>query len=231
MAKVVLIGYGKMGKKIAELAPSCKHEIIGRIHCARDDLAVLQQADVAIDFATCADPKAHFERILSWKTPVVIGATGWESHLPYLRKQVEKQRVGVLIGANFSMGLYRFRALLVQAAQTLKSMDRYDVAGVESHHKEKRDAPSGTAKQIKSDFAEQGLGELSFSSVRIGTAIGTHRVIFDSPEDTIELVHAAKDRAGFARGALAAAEWLIGKQGLVTFDDFMASNREVEVCS
>ena len=225
--KIALIGYGKMGRMIHSLAESKGHFITAIIDSKntlyeKSSQEAIAHSDLCIDFST---PEAVFENVKflsERKKNIVMGTTGWTENLPAIEEIVLKSNIGFLYAANFSVGAILFLKLLEQAATLITPLHGYDVAGVEIHHNQKLDSPSGTAKTIMNKLnpllADK---QLSFSSVRVGNVPGTHSVIFDSPIDTITLTHTARSREGCARGAITVAEWLQGKNGIFTLDDFL----------
>ncbi len=204
--KFALFGFGKMGKLVARIAEARDHQIVH----------FLEEADACIDFSSPAAVLGHIEQACSAGVPIVIGTTGWEESLPAARKLVEENGTAALYAPNFSVGIALFRKLLLEARHLFAG---YEIAGVETHHAQKKDAPSGTAKAIASD-----LHIPPFSSIRLGSIVGRHEVIFDSPVETVTLKHEAKNREGFALGAVQAAEWIPDQKGWLTLDDMLHSS-------
>lgn len=195
-----------MGKAIENLARG--HEITQRITSSnRLTIKDLQNAEVAIDFSAPECTLHHIELALEAKRPLVIGTTAWESDREEARELVKKKGGHVLFSPNFSIGIALFLELAARAAELLKPFEEYDIQGIEAHHKQKKDSPSGTAKAIASRFDPP----LPFTSIRMGDLAGTHMLLADSHFDTLTLTHQAKSRDGFAKGALFAAEWLLEK--------------------
>lgn len=239
--KIVLIGYGKMGKLIAELALQKEHQVIAKIHGGNPlqsaDEDIIRQADVCIDFSTPQSVMGHIRKIASLKKNLVMGTTGWYDHLEEVRAMVNEHQIGFLFSPNFSIGVHLFKKIVEEASQLMNEFDDYDVGGLEQHHNQKEDSPSGTTKSLVFSILEKfkrkktpvydlldrpiAPQELHFPSLRCGFFPGTHSVIFDSPVDTITLTHQARNREGFARGAILAAEWLEGKKGFFTLDDMI----------
>lgn len=238
--KIALIGYGKMGRLIEEIALQKEHEIVARIHSSGLEKTVtlenIRHADMCIDFS---DPDAVFENIkviaLSGKS-IVMGTTGWYDNMEKIKTIVEDSKIGFLYAPNFSIGINVFMKIISEAASILNSFEEFDVGGIEYHHNQKIDTPSGTAKTIahailqnfhrKNEIVYNAKGkpkpnELHFASLRCGSIPGTHTVIFDSPSDTITLTHEARNREGFAIGAIEAAEWLKGRTGFYTIQDMI----------
>ncbi len=226
MIKLALIGYGRMGKMV-ELAALCHgHSIVTIIdpkqptHTKISEKA-LAGVDVCIDFSRPECSLENLKTASGLGISVVNGVTGWDDHLCHAKEIVEASKIGFLYSANFSLGAALFQKMIEQAAKMMAPFSNYDVSGIEIHHNQKLDSPSGTAKTL-SRTLETYLphkGSIPFSSVRVGHYPGTHSVIFDSPIDTITLTHAARNREGFADGAVHAAAWLHGKKGFFTLND------------
>jgi 4-hydroxy-tetrahydrodipicolinate reductase len=220
--KLLILGRGKTGSLVADVARERAHEV--RVLCAADNPKAsaltpekLANIDVVIDFTT---PVAALENIaacvLAGKN-IVVGTTGWYSELPRIRERVEKSGIGLLFAANFSIGVNLF----FEVAKTASAALRHQYFGqiFERHHVHKKDAPSGTALALRGVVQEASGAELEITSFREGDVVGMHELVFDSPGDTIYLCHDAKSRRGFAEGAVHAAEWLAGKTGFFDFKD------------
>jgi 4-hydroxy-tetrahydrodipicolinate reductase len=220
--KLLIVGYGKMGRMIDQMAQDLGMEVVGRVDEGRDEWA---PADVAIDFTTADALVRNFPAYVERRLPVVIGTTGWSAHAPQFREQAERAELGVVASANFSIGVNIFQLVVTEAARLMRQQPQYGAWIHELHHAAKRDAPSGTALLLRDSMAEAGFGRgIDVSSSRAGTIPGTHTVGFDGPSDTIELTHAARDRRGFAGGALVAARWLQGRRGWFTMADVLRSS-------
>lgn len=174
-------------------------------------------ADVCIDFSHATVVLEHIKWAVEWEKPLVIGTTGWESDMKAAHSLVEKSKIGVIFSPNFSLGVAHFIHLLKHARARLLD---YEIAGVEYHHNQKQDRPSGTAKRI----SEALNMSMPFASVRCGSITGKHEVLFDSPFDTITLIHEARNREDFAKGALRAAAWIRDKKGWYTLDDLYSAD-------
>lgn len=207
-----LVGYGKMGQAIARLAPSYGHTITAILSPSRQNLPITekdtQDVDLFLDFTQPDAVDENVSRLISFGKSVVIGTTGW--YAPQLLNQKE---VGLLHSSNFSLGIHLFSQLVKQAAE--RFLPHYQVALLEEHHSQKLDAPSGTAKELLRHLPK----ECPVTSLRCGTIVGNHEVIFDSPLDEIRLTHRAKSRDVFAHGAIKAAEWLYKKKGTFTLEE------------
>ena len=220
--KLLIVGYGKMGHMIDQMAQDLGMEVVGRVDEGRDEWAA---ADVAIDFTTADALVKNFPAYIERKLPVVIGTTGWSAHALQFREQAERADLGVVASANFSIGVNIFQLVVTEAARLMRQQPQYGAWIHELHHAAKRDAPSGTAILLRDSMTDAGFGRgIDMSSSRVGSIPGTHTVGFDGPSDTIELTHAARDRRGFAGGALVAARWLQGRRGWFTMADVLRSS-------
>jgi 4-hydroxy-tetrahydrodipicolinate reductase len=232
--KIALIGFGKMGREIDSIAReqgetiSCVFEI-DRV--VRPE--ALSDVDVCIEFSTPDAVRGNIQAAVEAGKDIVVGTTGWYEHLPEVRSSVQKS--GLLYSSNFSLGVNIFFRIVSRAAELMDNAPDYDPFIHEMHHRQKADSPSGTALHLsrlivdRIDRKNEVLAEASkgkipanalhVSSTRTGFVIGEHTVGFDSEADRIELRHVAKNRRGFALGALAAARWLRGRKGVFTMDD------------
>lgn len=244
MLKVALVGYGKMGKTIDCLAGISGVEIVARIHPSAGDESQrtlskksMNGADVCIHFTT---PEAAFQQIqmiASFHIPLVIGTTGWYDKLPLLDILAKQYGIGMLYAQNFSLGMLFFQKILATASKIANELVEYDVCGLESHHRHKKDSPSGSAeaiaeillknierkKEIVTTPCHQPIAAdaIHFASLRCGEDPGTHTVRFDSGYDTITLTHSQRNREGLAKGALEAAKWIHGRQGVFHLSDML----------
>lgn len=232
---IALIGYGKMGHFIEQVARRRGHEIVCIID--RDNTSdfrspAFAQADVAIEFSTPATAEANIRAAWLSGIPVVCGTTGW--NVQTLRDELcdeaeccQASRRALLWSSNFSVGVNIFFALNRRLAGLLADYPDYLPSITETHHIHKLDAPSGTAKTLAEDierFKLQVSGtklQVPIESIREGEVPGIHTVTWDSPVDTISITHSAKSREGFALGAVLAAEWLKGKTGWHTMDEVL----------
>jgi 4-hydroxy-tetrahydrodipicolinate reductase len=209
---------------VEELSPGHGFEVALRLDGAanRDGAGITPESfrgiDVAIDFSTAAAVPANAERTAALGVPLVVGATGWAPELPRVRAAVERHGAGLLYGANFSIGVQVFYRLAAAAAGLLAGQTDYDAWAYEIHHNKKKDAPSGTLLELKRTMEGAGWTRpIDVASNRAGAIPGTHQIGFDSEADTILLEHRARNRSGFAHGALRAARWMIGRQGIYEF--------------
>jgi len=222
--RLALLGYGKMGRLLEDLAPAHGFAVAlkldGKSNPGGSGLTAeaLQNIEVAIDFSVPGAVAANVERLADLGVPLVVGTTGWQSDLPRLRAHVEERGAGLLYGANFSVGVQVFYRLAETAARLLAGVESYDAWLYEIHHRMKKDAPSGTLKEIQRVLTAAGYDRpIDVASNRAGAIPGTHQIGFDSEADTILLEHRARNRTGFAQGALRAARWMLGRRGVYEF--------------
>lgn len=221
--KIALMGYGKMGKLVEAAALKKGHAVV-----VVKDCTSIGEVDICVDFSHPSAALNNIKRAAGLGINIVVGTTGWYDHLPEVQRLVKDHEIGLLYAPNFSIGVALFLKIVEQAARIMDTVDDYDVSGLEAHHKQKADAPSGTAKLLAKTLCGQMQNkkrdEIPFSSVRCGHIPGTHTILFDSHCDTITLTHSARNREGFAEGALVAAEWLYrhNQPGLYTLDDVLA---------
>ena len=229
--KIALVGYGKMGKIIDEIAQKRGHEIVARLKetPTADNLNI---PDVVIEFS---NPEAAFENIkncLELGIPVICGTTGWLEKKPEIEKLAVEKNTAFLYGSNFSLGVNLFFALNERLAKMMNPFPEYDVQLEEIHHIHKLDAPSGTAITLaegvigNSGFESWKLEEtkgkeLGIFAIRENEVPGTHSVYYRSEVDEIEIKHTAFNRNGFALGAVVASEWIKDKKGVFTMNDVL----------
>jgi 4-hydroxy-tetrahydrodipicolinate reductase len=237
--RIALVGYGQMGHEIERLAPAGNAEIVGRYN-SNTPLGAEPDSDfdVAIEFTRPDAALRNIETLLRWGKPVVVGTTGWHESLNVVRALVEEHRGRLIYASNFSIGVNIFFKLARLASELFNEQSLYDAAVHEIHHVKKADSPSGTALTVarilleKLDRKSELLTEpahgridparLHVTSQRLGATVGTHIVTFDSEADTIELAHRAKNRSGFALGALWGARWIAAREpGLYRFEDII----------
>ena len=219
--RLLLVGFGRMGKLVEELARDEGHPIAGRIVGATA-AADWPAADVAIDFSTAEAVRTNLPRLAERGTNVVIGTTGWQAHEPELRGVAERADIGVVASANFSIGVNLFAMLVAEAGRLMQRQEEYGAWIHELHHAAKKDAPSGTALLLRDGLVSAGFSRgIDVSSTRAGAIPGTHVIGFDGPSDTIELTHTARDRRAFAKGALVAAKWIQGRRGWFSMRDVL----------
>ena len=226
--RILLVGYGRMGWLVGELAAADDHEVAGIVdpvssaHAAGVDDPRWEGVDVAIDFTT-ADAVARNLPVLAKRgINVVIGTTGWQPHEPALRAAVAAAGTGVVVAPNFSTGVVIFEAIVRKAASLFADQEEVGAYLHEAHHAMKKDAPSGTALLLQHAMEDAGYRRpIDVSSTRAGHIPGIHTVGFDGPSDSVTLTHTARDRSSFARGALVAARWVKGRRGWFTMHDVL----------
>lgn len=218
---LAIVGYGKMGRLIDQLAPQLDFTVAARID-AGDSLESARGADVAIEFSTPESAPSNIERLVEMHVPVVCGTTGWLKELPRVREAVERRHGALVWSPNFSIGVNVFTRLAAEAARLLANESDYGAWAWEIHHTTKKDAPSGTLLKLVDAMKSAGYARpIDVSSNRAGAHPGTHEIGFDSAADTITLRHTARSREGFARGALKAAQWVVGKKGVFEFSEVL----------
>lgn len=233
--KIALIGYGKMGKTIEQIALQRGHQIVSIIdinNTADFDSEAFRSADVAIEFTTPATALNNYMRCFAANVPVVSGTTGWLDHLDEVKAKCEQEGKTFFYASNFSVGVNIFFALNRYLAKIMNNFPAYDVRMTEVHHIHKLDAPSGTAITLAEGILEQidrkerwtletaeQPTDLSIHAIREGEVPGIHEIVYESEADTISIKHDAKSRAGFALGAVIAAEFTAGKKGFLGMND------------
>jgi 4-hydroxy-tetrahydrodipicolinate reductase len=245
---IALIGYGNMGRAIARIARERGHTVLIIIDptdpdaTARSlDAGALKGADIAIDFSRAEAVEDATRACVEAGIPLVTGTTGWYDRIDAVRTLVEsspsKKRIGFLWSSNFSIGVQMYLRIVAEAARLANAVEEYDIWGHEIHHAGKTDSPSGTAKTLerilldaikrKQSVVEDKLdrkrkdSEIHFSSVRGGPVNFGHTIGFDSAADRILITHEARNRDGYALGAVKAAEWLVDKKGFYYMNDYM----------
>ena len=234
---LAILGYGKMGKTLARLAPQRGFQVrlALDIDANRDGCGItrenFQGIDVALDFTAPDAVLENIRRVAGLGVNLVVGTTGWHDRLEEVRKWIESSGGGMVYAANFSIGVNLFYRLARAAAEAFASFPMYDPYLIEAHHKMKKDAPSGTALEIQRQIQPALSGRVvPVTSVRAGYIPGTHELGFDSEADTIVVRHTARGRQGFAEGALHAARWVVGKNGLFSFAEVLEQEtRESEL--
>lgn len=230
-----------MGEAVDDVAPQRGHDVTARFDSSRPFTGAspdnLWDVDVAIDFSLPSVALSHIRRYCEWEQPAVIGTTGWYDHLDEVQELVDEQEASLLYAPNFSLGIAVARRALSAVGPLINQLEDYDAFVHEMHHTKKVDSPSGTAEMLGEALVEM-LDRKSYvetetrheqidpealhvTSTRCGSVFGEHTVGFDGSFDRIELSHSAKSRAGFAYGAVRAAEWLNGRTGLYTLDDVL----------
>jgi 4-hydroxy-tetrahydrodipicolinate reductase len=221
--RVLIVGYGRMGKLVASLCPEYGLEVAGTVDIAEaSSPEQWPAADVAIDFSVGDAVSNNVRQLASRRMDIVIGTTGWASQEEDVRRMARDAGIGVVAAPNFALGVNLFIALAERAAELFGPQPAFGAWIHEAHHAAKRDAPSGTALLLESALKGRAYNRpIDVSSTRAGSIPGTHTIGFDATGETITLTHTARDRSGFARGALEAARWVHGRQGWFTMKDVL----------
>jgi len=241
---IAIIGFGGMGMKIKEIAESRGHKVTQIIDPVNPNStaknineANLENIDLVLDFSTAGAVLENAKVCAYHKKNLIIGATGWYEHLPEIEKLAKENDVAILWSANFSIGVNLYYSVVAEAAKLINKYDEYDIWATELHHNNKADSPSGTAKELAKILLENierkteviydkldrkiNPNEIHFSSTRGGVVNFSHTIGFDSASDTITLTHSARDRGGYALGAVKAAEWIDGQKGFFNMSNFL----------
>jgi 4-hydroxy-tetrahydrodipicolinate reductase len=228
MKKLALVGYGKMGQLIEQLAPQHGFEVVVRLDEINSPNGAgitperFSNVDVAIEFSVPEAAPIHLQRLAELKVSTVSGTTGWYAQLPEITRAVNENGTGLVWSPNFSIGVAIFRRLAALAAELMRNETAYGAWAWEIHHDAKKDSPSGTLIQLVDTMRKSGYQRnIDTSSSRAGKHPGTHEIGFDSAADTITLRHVARGREGFAHGALKSAEWILGRKGVFTFEQVL----------
>jgi 4-hydroxy-tetrahydrodipicolinate reductase len=235
--KIALIGYGKMGQAIEEIAVAKGHEIVLRIGIENLEDFTLEnvaKADVAIEFTSPHSAAENIKKCIEAGAAVVCGSTGWLQQLEEIKKYVTEKNGAFLYASNFSIGVNLFFELNNFLAKLMSKHDSYHVMLEETHHTQKKDAPSGTAitlaEQVMANIKTKkqwvnhisdNETELEIISERVDPAPGTHKIKYSSSIDDLEITHTAHNRQGFASGAVLAAEFICGKKGIFNMKDVL----------
>ena len=226
--KLAIIGYGKMGRLIERLAPEYGFAVALKLdefnNANFEGLTPenFRGVDVAIDFSIPAAVPRNVEGLAALGVNIVLGTTGWLEHADAVRRAVEAGGIGLVWSPNYSVGVNAFFRLVAEAARLLAGQPEYGAWAWEIHHAAQKDAPSGTLLKLVEEMKKAGYGRrIDAASNRAGAHPGTHEIGFDSAADTIVLRHTARSREGFARGALQAAQWVVGKKGFHEFSEIV----------
>lgn len=226
MPNLAIVGYGKMGKLIEQLAPEYGFTVtlkLDEFNNANGEGVTgpnFRGVDVAVDFSIPAVVRDNVEAIAALGVSLVIGTTGWLDDLDAVKSAVARHGIGLVWSPNYSVGVNAFFRLVSRAARLLAAQPQYGAWAWEIHHSTKKDAPSGTLLKLVEEMKQAGYARpIDTGSNRAGTVPGTHEIGFDSSADTITLRHTARSREGFARGALQAAQWVVGKKGFHEFSE------------
>ena len=224
--KIAIVGYGKMGRMIDRLATERGIDVVLKLdeHNNSNFEGITPKnfhgVDVAIDFSTPSTVIDNIERIAPLSVDLVVGTTGWHERMDYVRSLVDLHKIGLVWSPNYSVGVNAFFRIVSEASKLLSNEPEYEAWAWEIHHSAKKDAPSGTLLKLVEQMKKAGYTRnIDVGSNRAGAIPGTHEIGFDSGADTITLRHTARSREGFARGALKAAQWIIGKKGVYEFSE------------
>ena len=225
---LAIVGCGKIGRLIAQLAPEYGFDVCAKftresnLHDAGIVPDFLLGVDVAVEFTTPDSAPDNLRRLAALGVSTVCGTTGWYEQLPAINEAVLAGGTGLVYSPNFSVGVNVFMQAVAHAACFFAKYPEYEAWGWEIHHSAKKDAPSGTLKKLAEQIRASGYNRaLTLTANRAGAHPGTHEIGFDSPADSITLRHTARSREGFARGALRAARWVAGKQGVFEFREIL----------
>jgi 4-hydroxy-tetrahydrodipicolinate reductase len=226
--RLAIIGYGKMGRLVEQFAPEYGLAVALKLdefnNAAFEGVTPANFAgiDVAVDFSIPAAVAENVERIAALGVNMVIGTTGWLAEMDRVKAAVDRHCIGLVWSPNYSIGVNVFARLVSEAARLLADEPAYGAWAWEIHHATKKDAPSGTLLKLVEDMQRSGYHRpIDAGASRAGAHPGTHEIGFDSAADTITLRHTARSREGFARGALKAAQWVIGRQGFHEFAEIL----------
>ena len=220
--QIAIVGYGKMGKLITVLAEEKGYDIVLKTNSNLPfEKCNLKDVDVAIDFSTPETAFNNISHAIKNNIPIISGTTGWLEKLEEIKKLCTKHNGAFLYASNFSIGVNMFFKINTELAKLMQDKN-YKTSISETHHLEKLDKPSGTAKTLSEDIHKELKITPNIISHRIEKKIGTHEIMYESAIDNIKIVHEAKSRDGFALGALKAAEWIKNKKGIFSMQDVLS---------
>jgi 4-hydroxy-tetrahydrodipicolinate reductase len=231
MIRLAIIGIGKMGRAVEALAPAHGCKVVARIDRtdgdAREATAeTLNGAEVAVEFTSPEAAPENIRVCAAARCPIVVGTTGWDDRRAEVVEFVNDVGGALLAAPNFSLGIAAFTLTVEAAAEAMRMAPGFDAHIIETHHAQKKDAPSGTALALARAAGAKLGREVPITSVRTGSVPGIHELVFDAQFEQIRLVHTARDRRVFAEGALLAATWLVGRRGIFTLRDVLTSSGE-----
>jgi 4-hydroxy-tetrahydrodipicolinate reductase len=226
VTRLLLVGYGRMGRMVESLAGDYDCTIVGIVDPVIGSDGVdsdrWRDVEVAIDFSSPSAVMTNVPTLAHRGINIVVGTTGWGDGEQALRRAVAEMNVGIVAAPNFSTGVVLFESIVAYAAKLFAAHDDFGAFLHEAHHAAKKDAPSGTALLLRNTMTRAGFDRpIDVSASRAGHIPGTHTVGFDGPAETVTLTHTARDRSTFARGALLAAQWIKGKHGWFTMKDVL----------
>jgi 4-hydroxy-tetrahydrodipicolinate reductase len=230
--RMAIVGYGKMGKLIEQMAPQfgfsvdLKLDEFNNANYEGITPANFEGIDVAVDFSIPAAAVENIRRISALGVNLVVGTTGWTASIPEMRALIERNGTALVWSPNYSVGVNVFSRLVSEAARLLADEADYGAWAWEIHHSTKKDAPSGTLLKLVETMKAAGYSRpIDTAASRAGAHPGTHEIGFDSAADTITLRHSARNREGFVKGALKAAQWVVGKKGFYEFSEVLFGGR------
>jgi 4-hydroxy-tetrahydrodipicolinate reductase len=225
---LAIVGYGKMGRLIEQIAPEYGFDVRAKftrgnnLHVAGITNGSLRGIEAAVEFTTPDSAPDNLRRLAALGINTVCGTTGWFENLPTINESILTAETALVYSPNFSVGVNVFFETVARAASLFANYAEYEAWGWEIHHSAKKDAPSGTLKKLAEEMRASGYDRtVTLTANRAGSHPGTHEIGFDSAADTITLRHTARSREGFARGALRAASWVIGKKGVFEFREIL----------
>jgi len=225
---LAIVGHGKMGRLIEQLAPEYGFDVRLVLNSETNARGAglagenLRGVDAAVEFSTPSAAVQNIRQLAALGIPVVAGTTGWFQELACVREAVQSSGGALVWSPNFSVGVHRFRQIIARAASAFAADREYEAWGWEIHHAMKRDATSGTLLALADEMKQAGFERaINLSANRAGAHPGTHEIGFDSSADTITIRHTARNREGFARGALRAARWIVGRNGVFEFREII----------
>jgi 4-hydroxy-tetrahydrodipicolinate reductase len=219
--KIALLGYGKMGRMVKEAASRQNMEVACIIDPVAGARGRLQDCQVVIDFSEPAAVIDNIEMVAAAGLAMVVGTTGWYDRIEEVRRIVDEKQIGFVYGSNFSVGVNLMFKIARYSAHLFSRFASHEPFITEAHHQFKKDAPSGTAIFLKREVEAEYKRDVPVASLRAGFIPGTHTVGFDSEADTLTITHTARSRAGFADGAIIAAEWIAGRRGFYEFSEII----------
>ena len=219
--KIALLGYGKMGQMVEAAATQRGGEVVCVIDPLVGPRGRLQDADVCIDFSEPAAVVGNVEMAAAAGLAMVVGTTGWYDRMEEVRRVVDEKQIGFVYGSNFSVGVNLMFKIARYSARLFSRFASHEPFITEAHHQFKKDAPSGTAIFLKREAEAEYNREVPVASLRAGFIPGTHSVGFDSEADTLAITHTARSRAGFADGAIVAADWIATRRGFYEFSEII----------
>ncbi len=219
--KIALLGYGKMGRMVEEAASRRQIEVACVIDPVAGSRGRIEDADVCVDFSEPAAVIDNLKRVAAARRAMVVGTTGWYDRIEEVRRIVDDGQIGFVYGSNFSIGVNLMFKIARYSARLFSRFATHEPFLTEAHHQFKKDAPSGTAIFLKREVEDEYKRDVPVASLRAGFIPGTHTVGFDSEADTLAITHTARSRAGFADGAIVAAEWIATRRGFYEFSEII----------